>query len=755
MTFLTFLALTWRPLIWPPYLAVTGLALVALAGLACRRSMSLNRKVAITSLLMRSMAIGAMLVILLGPSNTQTPPPKKSSQKPQLTVALDLSSSMLTADAPDGTARIDYAARTWLNPEFRRKLAEQYSLRFTGLDAALRPLVDHEAQSLLKRTDGRQSLIADSLRALFLDMPERQAALGTAILLISDGHDSASASPALPGQMALRRGVPIHTVTLGGPSLVRDVTLTAYQSSDVLFPGETATLTVEIHQAGFDESGSIFRLTGPGKQIAQPVRFQGQSTLKLEFPFSFEKNGTYEYELAVDPIAGESAPENNRIAVYFEVNDRRLRILILEGEPFWETKFLAQSLRKDSRLEVVQISQVSQQKKSLMKSSEIKEEVKTPDSLETLARHDLIILGKGLEHVIDPAVAALLPVYVRERGGNVLFARGRAYDADTPAGRRMGGAISPLEPVVWEQGLTPNTPLKFTAEGIASGLLAPQFRDQSLEQVLAALPGFSLMHRAQSEKPGVTVLARAALAGAAADQPQQPAILLMPYGRGKVLTMMGDGIWRWRLLPETLKGYEGFYDLFWSSTVRFMTHSPDASAGQQITLQIGRAQLRLGDSLLIEARSNIEPPAGFAPSLSVIDPSGQSAPVAMEPANDSPRRWTATFKPVAPGPHRLTMNGEPLKPGVIEKRFSVFDLNMERLHASARPSFMSSLSQLSGGRTLDPANPEAFLEQLALDVALQSVPPRVDYIWDRFWLMFGLLVWAGIEWLVRRNAGLL
>ena len=83
-------------------------------------------------------------------------------------------------------------------------------------------------------------------------------------------------------------------------------------------------------------------------------------------PISHEEEGEYEYVIEVDTIEGEGEDTNNSQTVFAHVQKRRIRVLVLEGQPFWDSKFLAQSLRKDERVELTQITQLSDDKREVL-----------------------------------------------------------------------------------------------------------------------------------------------------------------------------------------------------------------------------------------------------------------------------------------------------------------------------------------------------------------------------------------------------
>ena len=125
----------------------------------------------------------------------------------------------------------------------------------------------------------------------------------------------------------------------------------------------------------------------------------------MQIPIKQEEPGHYEYLVTVDSIGAEVEPNNNQQTVFCDVQKRRIRILILEGQPFWDSKFLAQSLRKDERIEVTQITQLTTNKRETLVTRVEDTAPQIPNTAKEWAQYDVVILGQALENILsDEAV---------------------------------------------------------------------------------------------------------------------------------------------------------------------------------------------------------------------------------------------------------------------------------------------------------------------------------------------------------------
>ncbi|MDK1032760.1 MAG: hypothetical protein QGD94_12185, partial [Planctomycetia bacterium] len=440
----------------------------------------------------------------MGPS--VIPPHVEQVHKPRLLIFVDTSGSMLTRDCAD-MGRLEFAQRQWLKRDNLEALSEVYDLSYFGFDSEVRPLsvtaLEQPASSL---ATGRVSRIAHCLETALGKLgPESSDA---AMLVLSDGHDTESTPMQPVALLARARGIPIHTVSLGGPTLQSDLLLVAIANQQYLLAGEQGHIIAKVHQVGLGDARVSLHLRCNDQHRSQTIAFDGRQSVTVKLPVKQEKPGLYEYKISVDTVKGETEEGNNAQSVFLEVTDRRIKVLLLEGEPFWDTKFIAQTLRKDARIELTQISQLSSRKQEKIVTRSDRAGAQIPLDAEEIAKFDVIILGRGLEHFLDRRTAKLLPDFVSERGGSIVFARGRAYDPDTASGRQMGRDIAVLEPVVWGVGLSHNLSLQLTPAGLSSPCFAFGAMGDDIRRTVADLPGFTVMPVIEREKAATVVLAR-------------------------------------------------------------------------------------------------------------------------------------------------------------------------------------------------------------------------------------------------------
>ena len=790
------LDILWKPEVSPLHIFAGAAVLVVLSIVAYARTWSGRRRANTFLLVMRLAVIAAIATLLMGPSNIA--PRSRENSRPQLTVLLDASGSMLTNDCSSDRkpqSRIDCALGQWLSREQRQKLSEIYDVRFMSFSGEVSPLPESAfLRPGAELATGRATNLAQCVSKAILDLPGQSR--DWAVLVISDGHDSGDVPLQSAALLGRARNCPIHAVCLGGQGVQPDQALAAMCKEEYLLANEPGQIIAKVYQVGYDDKKATVRLHADGPDQAKTVEFKGQSSVTMSFPITQAKAGLYEYKVSVDPLPGETELGNNAQSVFCQVTDQKIKVLLLEGEPFWETKFLAQSLRKDPGVELTQITRVSNHKQESVITNiaagpsaggpASADKVELPKTAEEFAKYDVMILGKGIEQLYEPAVAQLLPDFVSRRGGSIVFVRGQAYDPETPAGRQMGRDLAVIEPVVWGRGYLHNMSLSLTADGRGSPCFRFAGLTQDVAEAVGAMPGFAIMPMVEREKVSAVVLATDVPPGAARGAGTaggQPGIVQMKYGRGQVIAILGEGLWRWSLLAPDMKAYDSVYDEFWSNTIRTLAMGSDFLPGQTVCLKIGRSSVRLGDPVSMEAvfkTAPSDPGAGQA-KVTLTGPDGKSQEVPVGKIGTDPifqekehgqspdhsgengvrpyfssGRVQGSYTPRQTGAYRALLETPGMNPPRQEKRFSVFDVNFERLQTAANHEAMRLLAEQSGGLFFQAGAPAGGLPvALAKHQESRGVLPQVNFLWDKAPILVVLLVWMGAEWLGRRRAGLL
>jgi len=742
----------WLPL---PIIAVLVMSLAGLAAwgyLRERRDQPARRA---ELLGMRWLGLAALGVVLLGVS--VMPEAGRVLDRPTLTVLVDTSGSMHTADTAAGS-RLDLLAARWLTPENLRAGRQHAEVELLAFDADDRPRpLPPPREDAAWRGDatppapgqlaagtsqghsgGGETRLIDVVRHAVM---RGDASRSAGVLVLSDGRDTTDAPlrPAL--QWAQRRGVPVHSVVVGGASLRRDVSVAAAVRPGRLIVGETGTLRVTVlHQGAAGQTLTLTVTRPDGTQRKQPVTLTAEPVTTVELPVTPQTPGLHAYRVAVDALPDEGNTDNNTQTTYAQVSPERLRTLLIEGQPHWDSKLLAHALRQDPRVEVTQLTQLAAQRREAITTRD-DGDATLPDGDAGLADYDVVLLGRRVERVVTPAFMEQLAEAVRDEGLHLVLTRGLPVNPDTSDGRIAWRAIAPALPV--RRGAAATWQPVTDASLTPSGRSHPAFVDQpGAEPVLVQPRG---VQQGVDLQPAAVVLAT----GTTGAGGPLPYVVAQQAGRGRVVVVLGRGLWRTRL--ERGGERAAVFDGFWTRLVRAVALGAAYDPGQPATLRLSRNSVGLGEPVTAELL--LRPGYAAQPAAAaLIGPDGRRTPLALVPADA--RQRSGTFTPDRAGDHRVRVATPGLEPGELVAPLVVQRTDRELLNTAADPVPLRLLAEASGGQVLPPDGCDRVTELLRINRATLNAPAVPRYVWARLDVLCGLLTWLGLEWVLRRRMGL-
>jgi hypothetical protein len=749
-----------RPAMPPLLIATLVAAAIVLSAIAYRRATAGSGLVRVALFAMRAIGVLAVASILLGPS--YLPPTVEREVKPGVTVLVDVSESMRTADCGE-SPRIEAVRSAWLSDAALDRLGgvAEVDLRLVG---AFSERIGRAALSGLG-PDAASAASSGLIEAL------GEAVGGVEpgdeshrILLLSDGRDTSGGSPVPLIEVARKRGVAIDTVCVGAAILRRDLLVQAAPTQDFLYANEEGGLLLRVQQVGVPVNTVDVELVISGPEgehtSSHTIDLRGTTIGEMQVPIRHEKPGQYQYLVRVPTRPEELDTANNSQTLFVDVAKAKARVLMLEGLPSWDMKFVAQSLRKDPRVELTQISRLSEKRTEVIRSGGeqgAKGDVARILAAESLAKIDVFILGAGVDRLLSPEVAAAIRDAVIERGAGVIHARGASYAADADS---HATALAPIEPVDWDRSA--NGTLKNRRIGLArSAGATPWLTSDRLGVDLAALsdrlPPWPIVRGGATPKPATIVLARAGAAGDAPsfadDEANPPAIVSMRAGRGMSVMILGEGMWKWALVDHDRTIFQGMYERCWQGMVRWVASGGDARPGQDITLRLAQQSATIGQSVGIEVlldRAVAHPPSEVTISL----PDGSSERVPLSRSSASELRLEGSFRPARAGVHAVALDAVDIEPARQQRFLSVFDPSVERVNTSADPAFMRLVAERTGGRVFDPADAGSYAEHVRKHRFSTIASNEAQWVWNRFPILLMLCVWLGLEWILRRKVGM-
>jgi hypothetical protein len=736
--------------------------------------------------------MATVLGVLLNPTwVTELPPP---AGKPLLSVLVDDSGSMSVPDGAgtnvDGGTRYEVAAK--LAESLASNLANQFDVQVrtfseTTKAVGMNDLTAHEPKG--QSTDLAVA-VADVLAD---DRPQ-----GQAVVVLSDGIHNA-AGGAQPVLDAVRRAkslaAPVYTRTIGGGGTTIDLAIELRSPQDMAFIGQRVPVTVRVAGRGVRGGQADVTLLYDGKEVGrQPVTLSPTGTSPdVRFWVKQDKMGLYPYEARIDPLPGEATQANNSATYLLRVIDQPIKVLLVEGKPYWDSKFLMRTLASVPAVELESLVRVADGRLVHRKISRKEQtspkaaaaaaspavavaaaddsagvaDVKRAEtwevtgdagnvfaSAEHLRDFQVVVLGREAEAFLTDAAVTNLQQWVSKDGGALVCSRG----APTV---QVNQRLAKLLPVKWTPSREERFRIRLTDDGRDLHWLG---EDAQSDGRLAGLPTLASSAQVDRSKPLAVVLATGvAPGGEGGTSGGAPAVIYQPYGGGRVVVIEGAGMWRWAFLPPQYQAQEEVYASLWHSMLRWVTGSAGLLPGQKLALRADKISFATDEpataTLLVREESG-NAKGSAAREVELIGPESGAAPKAFTASvlGEEPGNFRASFGKLPAGRYQARVAGA--GPDDVASRcvFDVRVIGQEQLDLQARPDLMARIAADGGGAVLaDDATSAAnqitktFKEHLA-----RTRPPRHERstAWDRPWILLAVFgLWAA-SWAVRRSGGL-
>jgi hypothetical protein len=743
--------LSFDPLIPPSLWAALAVAAVGmLIVYAVRpRVASRVRWVIITAL--TSVGVALVLAILLNPTWVRELP--SQSGRPLLTVLVDSTKSMSTADSPGGPTRYDAAIK--LAQKLGDSLGEKFDLRIRSFGEAVSD-VDFKQLSNRKPTASQTDLTAAIAGSL-----EYDRAAGQAVTLLSDGIDNVNASNQIlaAARLAKAVGAPIYAKTFGSDTGGVDLGIDLKPPQDLVFIGQRVPVTAMVSHVGLTGSHADVTLLKDAVEVDhQRVELTNDAPAEARFWVRQEKTGVYTYEVRVNPVPGEVTQANNSATYLLRVIDEPVRVLMVEGKPYWDSKFLARTLGSVPAVEldsVVALTEGRLMRRTLSRPATtqasgsknekwqiITDATAVLGNAEDLKRYQIIVIGRDADPFLTPAAISNLTQWITRQGGSLVCYRGSPTVAQNDSLQR-------LLPVRWSPTREERFHVQMTEQGRQMHWLVDN--SASPGDSLAGLPSLATEQHIDKAKPLATVLA---VAVGGADSRSSPAVVYQPYGTGRVVVIEGAGMWRWAFLPPQSQQSDQIYASLWQSLLRWLVSGGQLLPGQKMTLRADKVSFASTEN----ATATLVVREGAESKVPTIELSSNGKPAKTFPGSavgEAAGTWRFNFGKLPAGRYQAKVFGSTTGDSGAKTIFDVQSVGPEDLDLKPRPDLMARLASESGGAVLDGDDPAVVAQKFDQHWA-KLHPPRFERAaaWDRGWVMAAVIAAWACAWAVRRSGGL-
>jgi len=585
------------------------------------------------------------------------------------------------------------------------------------------------------------------------------------VVLLTDGQHNADTRPQDMARRLGNRRAEIHVVGVGTTRMPRDLVVLKVVAPGKVFPNTIMSGEVVINDGM--PPGKAFRMSveHQGKPVMDDVDLFTTEAGRRNIPFRFPIESIVEeqrqlqntnllfanlplaFDVRLTPVEGEVNPDNNHARLRVNVVTQKSKMLIVDGRPRWEQRYLNTLFDRDERWTVRSVVANMGGKQGLG-SRDSRLPGQFPETRAQLFEHQLIILGDIAPQMFQPRELQWLRDFVQYNGGGVVFIDGHQERLVN----YTGTVLEPLFPVRWTgaadyrslnleyRPLSDQDALQLSPDAVAN------------VDIWRGLPGPRRISMVQ-KKEGAEILLEVVEEGRRA-----PVMVFKPYGAGRVLYCAADESWRWRYEVG-----DRYHERFWKQAAKWIMEEPFAVTDRFVKFDTGRSSYEVNEEAPIRLR--IHDPsamtrmqqAGLKPAVMLFR-NGDPNPVARVPMD--PDFNSAMYRGRTPPLEGGDYLARPVVPGIPEEqiqahtRFSVSSVptgEMGLLHCNEK--LLRQMAADSGGKYYAEEDLDLLVENLRAHNTSGEIIDECK-LWQSFWVFLPIIILLTTEWVLRKVAGL-
>lgn len=702
---------------------------------------------------------GAMVLLLaIGLLQPVLSFPRSFTQSPDVLVLVDSSASMSAAAAMG--SRYDELRRTLQDSPALQTAAQTHTLHWFTFDRRAYPTTAAGLDQTAPRGDGTD--LAASLSSAWNYVRLQNASTGTGslptrALLVSDGQDHGAEDPvAVARQLGL-------TVDVLPPSRAADQS--AAQPAEIVSV-QSARRVLMGSETGFQVTlraqGATNRLELVTEEDGNEIQRRDLTSLAVgqdQFVVVSHRPTTAGLKRYTFRLVQGDQPLDRPYSVNVQVADERHDVLMLEDAWRWEFKYLRRILEDDPSFSFTAL--LARGENAFVQFGEPERRVHLggfPHSRSELDGFDTLILGDVRPVTWPRGLARHVHAVVAEGGKSLIVVAGPHLGewVDTPELARL----LPVE-LTRESGspVSGQVEVRITPEGKESSWFTLALQkgakpdSADVGAASAALPALAQVYPVLRKRPAATVL----LETVAHNNPYGPLVVIAEHtvGRGRVLFIGTDTLWRWQTLGPRNDDGATLHSTFWQHALRALAPPESTSATAQLFLRPERTQYRSGDRVQILAELSSSGTAGpAAADATVVLPDGRRSPLALAADERAPGRFVAQFDAAQVGRYRIEASARS-ESQTLAEGVAVIEVSPGRTEMDDSPVDAAALARLAaatGGRSIDPSAADGWL-------TAEAAPPTVVVrrqafdLWHNFTFLLALCTLMAVDWSLRLFRG--
>ena len=631
-------------------------------------------------------------------------------------------------------------------------------------DAAIEFPIDSIPKNLATNLSNgiRKSLSSEIDKGANQVVDPENPAQKTAALLFSDGRHNDGNSPLHTAKLLGASDIAIHTIGMGGSKPPPDLAILEVENPDSVF------LEDHIH-------GTVHLKDNIGKGRAFEIKIQHEGRIVWEkklfthnlqrrrIPFDFPIKKIVEekirqnnedidtlslpisMKISIDPLDEESRKDNNESPLIFRAITRKHKMLLLDGRPRWETRYVRNLFNRGLRWQVNDIFAGTASDNADLPRGE--KQGQFPTTRDALYSYDLILFGEMPSDLLNERELGWIQDYVMKRGGGIVFIDGPRQKLKDYAGT----SIMDLIPISWIPDAEIRFPeaLDITELGTQQNALTLVSDPAENERLWRSLPKPHWVAPVEA-LPGTDVHLEAIT-----EESRTPVVVTRKYGAGKVLYSGFDGSWRWRYGVA-----ERYHTKYWHQVAEWIMERPFAVSDDHVSIDAGATVYRTGDSanLRVRLRDAEGNAIEEATAEALIWKEGRIiSRVNLEPDKDTGGLFLAKSPALTEGQHEVSVRVTGFSEDQIPARTEFIvrpPETGETALLACNEELLQQIAKESGGQYIREEQ-TGQLKELLAPLSTGKIVESETVLWQSFWWFGAIVGLLSAEWFIRKRAGMM
>jgi hypothetical protein len=649
------------------------------------------------------------------------------------------------------------AEQSWLK-DIRKKAAVsryEFGEKVVPLGTAA-PAETRKFDSANRKPLSSATQIGAALQQVALDSTTQPV---EAAVLITDGGHNAGVDPReLAASLA---GTALHIVPIGNTKMRRDVILHHTHAPKAVLQNDHVVIDSIVTAYDCENEKLQVELLENNVVVDRQTLNVNSEVFdsRVQLRWKAAHLGKHSLAFRVVPVSEERTEENNATKADVHVMEDKIRVLVADNYPRWETRYLLNLFKRDDRVAFDQLLFEPQPAAGEGVRSRF------PASLDEWSKYRVVILGDVLPAQLTYEQQKTLREYVTEGGGNLIIVAGK--DAMPAAYLNQPlGAMLPVE--AGARAVSGNNPfyLHLTDEGSMTlatqiaenpGISERLWREMSERLPIYAISEFS------KPKPTTHSLIWASMSKTSfnpADASTRSFLSWQYVGAGRVVYLAAPVTYQLRYRQG-----DTFHHRFWGQLLRWAVARDLAEGSQTVRLSTDKSRYEFGEAVQVSARLRQldgKVVGGATVQVAALHEGKLVQEIALREDSTRPGTYHGRLEALPVGPVKLQAAGDRVKAllaqenyrRIVETTVTVDPSGvLELRHPLCNLPLLRQVADVSGGVVLPPTSLKTALQALNLEPeVLENVTKKP--LWNRWDLFWVFILCLTLEWAGRKYLGL-